>query len=245
MNNKNNKYLVCNLKANKTKEEMINYEQELCSEYFNNSQIELIICPSASFLYLFQSEKYKLGSQDISKYSQGSYTGEITGEQLSSLNVKYALIGHSERRKLFKENNQTIIEKIKNSYHNNIKPIYFIGETEEQRRYGITKNVLEKEISNIIDLIPDYKREKIIIVYEPIWAIGSGMIPTKEEIEGIIITIKDVLNKKYQLNLPILYGGSVNEENIDILNKIEALDGFVLGEKSKKISELLKIYKNL
>ena len=237
----NKKYLVCNLKANKLKDELIKYERDLQQIPFN-SNIELIICPSTPFLYIFQSELYKLGSQDISRFNQGSHTGENTAEQLSSLNVKYTLIGHSERRSLFKEEEKTIIEKIKKAYHSHIKPIYFIGETEEQKKYKLTHSILEKQITHIIDEVPDYKREKMIIVYEPIWAIGSGLIPSNEEIKNTIDTIKNIVNSHYNLKLPVLYGGSVNQDNINELQKIENLDGFVLGESSQTIEKLLEVY---
>ncbi len=237
-------YLVCNLKANKTKNELLEYEKQL-SKINIQDNIELVICPSTPFLYIFQNDIYKLGSQDISKYENGAHTGENTAEQLSSLNVKYALIGHSERRKLFKEEEKTIIEKIKKSYHSHIKPIYFIGETEEQRKYKITYNVLEKQLSHIIDEVPDYKREKMIIVYEPIWAIGSGTIPTKEEISKSVITIKKIIKEKYSLELPVLYGGSVNEDNMDMLKEITELNGYVLGESSKDIEDVISIYNKI
>lgn len=234
-------YLVCNLKANKVKEEYVVYERNLSQIPFN-SNIELIICPSTPFLYLFQSDIYKLGSQDISKYENGAHTGENTAEQLHSLNVQYALIGHSERRKLFKEEEQTIINKIKKAYHGHIKPIYFIGESLEQRKYNLTFKVLEKQLSHILDEVPDYKREKMIVVYEPIWAIGSGNLPTTEEITTGIKMIKDILISKYSLELPVLYGGSINESNIDELITIQELDGYVLGESSKDINSIITIY---
>ncbi len=237
-------YLVCNLKANKNKDELIEYEKQL-SNIDIKDNIELVICPSTPFLYIFQNDIYKLGSQDVSKFEQGSHTGENTAEQLSSLNVKYALIGHSERRKLFKEEEKTIIEKIKKSYHGHIKPIYFIGESEEQRKYKLTHNVLEKQLSHIIDEVPDYKREKMIIVYEPIWAIGSGTIPNKKEISESVITIKKIIKEKYSLELPVLYGGSVNENNIDMLKEITELNGYVLGESSKNIEDVISIYNKI
>lgn len=233
-------YLVCNLKANKTKNEIIEYEKDL-QQIPYNSNLELIICPSTPFLYLFQNDIYQLGSQDISKFNSGAHTGESTAEQLSSLNVKYALIGHSERRKLFKEEEKTIIEKIKKAYHSHIRPIYFIGESKDQRDYQLTEIVLKKQICHIIDEVPDYKREKMIIVYEPIWAVGSGFIPSNEEIKNTIETIKTMIKEKYALTLPVLYGGSVNKDNVEELQKIENLDGFVLGDSSLEIQSLLEV----
>lgn len=236
------KYLVCNLKANKTKDELKSYEKEI-SKILTIPTIELIICPSLPFLYLFQSPNYSLGSQDVSMFEEGSYTGETTANQLQSINVKYALVGHSERRKLLLENNKMIISKIKKSYHSHIKPIYFIGETEKDK-LKINKR-LKKQLLTIIDEIPDYKRKKMIIVYEPRWAIGTGIIPSNEEITIRIKEIKSIIKEKYNLELPVLYGGSVNEDNIDELVKIDELDGFVLGESSKESSEVEYIYQKI
>lgn len=238
------KYLVCNLKANKLQKECIEYEKQINKIEFSNL-IELIICPSTPYLYIFQSDKYKLGSQDVSRYDLGAHTGENTAAQLESLNVKYALIGHSERRSIFKEEDETIIAKIKKAYHNHIHPIYFIGETLEQRNENQEMETIYSQLITIIDEVPDYKREKMIIVYEPVWAIGTGQTPTIEEITKRIKFIKQLLKDKYSLNLPILYGGSINETNIESLLSINPLDGFVLGESSQEITELMNIYKKI
>lgn len=240
----NKMYLVCNLKANKNKNELVDYERDL-SQIPLKSNIELIICPSTPFLYIFQNESYKLGSQDISRYESGSHTGENTGEQLASLNVEYALVGHSERRKLFKEEEKTIIEKIKKAYHSHIKPIYFIGETAEEKKYNITYSVLKHQLTHILDEVPDYKRGKIIIVYEPIWAIGTGTTPTKEEIANRIDSIKNILLDNYNIKIPVLYGGSINSENITEIREIPNLDGYVLGESAKEINNLLEVYNKI
>lgn len=238
------KYLVCNLKANKLQKESIEYEKQINKIEFS-SLIELIICPSTPYLYIFQSNKYKLGSQDVSRYDLGAHTGENTAAQLESLNVKYALIGHSERRSIFKEEDETIIAKIKKAYHNHIYPIYFIGETFEQRNKNQEMETIYNQLITIIDEVPDYKREKMIIVYEPVWAIGTGQMPSIEEITKRTEFIKQLLKDKYNLNLPILYGGSINETNIDTLLSINLLDGFVLGESSQEITELINIYKKI
>lgn len=222
----------------------MDYERDLLQIPLK-SNIELIICPSTPFLYIFQNDSYKLGSQDISRYESGPHTGENTGEQLASLNVEYALVGHSERRKLFKEEEKTIIEKIKKAYHSHIKHIYFIGETTDEKKYKVTYSVLEHQITHILDEVPDYKREKIIIVYEPIWAIGTGITPTIEEIADRIDSIKNILLDKYKIRIPVLYGGSINKENINEIKNIPNIDGYVLGESAKEIKDLLEIYNKI
>lgn len=238
------KYIVCNLKANKLKDELIKYEQDIRAIPFDPN-IELIICPSTPFLYLFQNGNYKLGSQDISEFDQGAHTGENTAEQLASLNVKYSLVGHSERRKLFKEEESTIINKIKKAYHSQIQPIYFIGENNNQKENNETERVLEKQISHIINEVPDYKREKMIIVYEPIWSIGTGIVPTISTISSRINFIKKITMEYYGISNSVLYGGSVNEDNIEEIIKIDKLDGVVLGESSLDTQDIFDIYKKI
>lgn len=238
------KYLICNLKANKTKEELIEYEREL-SSIILSPDIELVICPSTPFLFLFQNNKYKLGVQDVSKCNNGSYTGEITAEQLSSMNAYYAIVGHSERRQNFNDDNLSITQKIKNAYHHSINPIYFIGETEKEKQDFKTYKKLEEELTCVLNELPEYKREKMLIVYEPIWAIGTGEIPDYNEITEIIIFIKKIIKTYYNLELPVLYGGSVNENNIDILSSIKELDGLVLGESAQSSQSVKNIYNKL
>lgn len=240
----NQKYLVCNLKANKLKDEMIEYEKELKSINLIDNKI-LIVCPSFIYLYMFQDEKYYLGSQDVSEYTEGAHTGEITASQLESMNVKYALVGHSERKQVFKEAENTIINKIKKSYHSHIRPIYFVGENMSEKNKNQTKGVLRKQLRNIINEVPDYKREKLLIVYEPVWAIGSGITPEQEGIEKRIKYIKDFTSASYKINIPVLYGGSVNTDNIVEILKIQNIDGVVIGESSQDVKELKEIYNKL
>ena len=238
------KYLVCNLKANKLKDDIALYEENI-SNIVDDLNIEFIICPPTPFLYLFQNDNYKLGSQDVSQFGIGSYTGENTAEQLSSLNVKYTLVGHSERRNLLNEDEATIISKIKKAYHSHIQPIYFIGEQNASKEESEANKILERQISHIINEVPDYKREKLIIVYEPVWAIGTGLTPTLSEITARINFIKKIIKEYYDLSLPVLYGGSVNENNIDELITVGVLDGFVVGESSLETENLKKIYEKI
>lgn len=235
------KYLICNLKANKTKEELIQYEREL-SSITRSSSIELVICPSTPFFYLFNHNNYTLGSQDVSKFSFGPYTGESTASQLESLGVKYTLIGHSERRTYLLEDETTIIEKIKKTCDTSIRPIYFIGESKEQKDKNQTFQVLDQQISRILNEVPEHKRKNIFIVYEPIWSIGTGKRLNNDEITMITLFIKNLIKNYYNIELPILYGGSVNETNIDELSSIKEIDGLILGESSKNISCVKEIY---
>lgn len=234
------KYFICNFKSLLLKEDFLSLKNEI-STLEENNQIELILCPPTTYLYIFENGKYKLGSQEISMYENGAYTGENSAEQLKSLNVSYALIGHYESRCILKEDENSLLNKIVNAYKNNIKPIYFIGENEQDKLNNNTNQVLTNELSILDKLSPEII-STMLIVYEPIWSIGSGIIPSTDELNTNINFINNTIYYKYHLNIPIIYGGSINENNINNLATINNLSGIILGESSTNIDTLKQIY---
>ncbi len=229
--------IVLNNKCNLTKEKFLKYQQDLEGIEDKN---QIILCPSNLYLSLFDSKKIELGSQNVSKDSIGAYTGEIAAEQLASFNVKYCIVGHSERRIHQKETSKEINEKIKRLISNKITPIYCIGETKEERATGKYKEVLRNLLKEELATLEDEEKKKIIIAYEPIWSIGTGLIPTPEEINNSIDLVREILP-----NNKIIYGGSVNDKNIDILKKISKTDGYLLGGLSLEIENLKKFLEKL
>ena len=230
------KYLVCNFKNKLNKEDIIKYSNKLDELGIKN--IELVICPSNIYISYFNGDNYNLGVQDISSFIDKTITGEITGEQLKSMGVKYVIVGHSERRIYKNELNIDFINKINNAIENDIKVIYCIGESLKEKEEGNTYIVLEKEISEVLNNV---ELKNIIIAYEPVWAIGSGKVPTNEEIKENIEFINKIIKEKYDTKLKVLYGGSVNKDNISELNKIKNLDGFLVGGASTNIDSLESI----
>jgi len=222
--------IVLNNKCNLTKEEFITYQNEL-----NNieSRNPLVLCPSDVFLSLFSSNKVELGSQNVSKTNMGAYTGEVSANQLKTLNVKYSIVGHSERRKYQKETPTDINEKIKRLLENDITPIYCIGESKEERENKEYKDILKNDILKSLADIKDEDKNKIIIAYEPIWSIGTGIIPTVEEINEVFEIVKELLP-----NCKVLYGGSANNKNITTLKTINNIDGYLLGGISLNLENL-------
>lgn len=219
--------VVLNNKSNLDKQEFIGYQNELKRI---ESSHKLVICPSQVYLNGIDLPNFDLGSQNVSSYHQGAYTGEIYAHQLKSLNVKYCIVGHSERRKYQRETNKDINEKIKNLLEEEITPILCVGETKEQKDSKRTKSVLLSELNECLSGI---NNNDIIIAYEPIWAIGTGLTPTKDEIEDVLKEIK----KLYQKN-KLIYGGSLNQENIVEFKTSELIDGYLLGGLSLKPQEL-------
>lgn len=215
--------VALNNKSNLNKDEFIDYLNELKKI---NTSSTLILCPT--FLNIGLVDGILLGSQNVSKFDDGAYTGEISANELKSYNVKYAIVGHSERRNYQKETNEDIKLKLIKLIENDITPILCIGESKEERQNNTYKEVLKEELSILDDIEKD-----VIIAYEPIWSIGTGIIPTNEEIIEVFNFIKSICP-----NDKVLYGGSANNENIDTLKQIDLIDGYLLGGLSLKPDKL-------
>ena len=226
------KWIVSNHKMNLTKEEIENYVSQISSLKSTN---KLVFCPSNIYLPYFQNqENYELGAQNVADRKMGALTGEVAVEQLKSLNVSYVIIGHSERRNILNEREEMIHQKIKLVLENDMIPILCIGEKEEE--IPQREEILMAEIDSAF--LQQSNLERLIIAYEPIWAIGTGKIPTPEEITTITEWIKDYIQKKYQVSCPVLYGGSVSVSNIDELSTVSNIDGYLIGGTSLDIEKL-------
>lgn len=201
----------------------------------------VVICPSTIYVPYFLKHKFAVGVQNICPDNDEANTGEISAKQVSELGIKYSLVGHSERRINFYEANDLINKKIINLLEHNIRPILCIGETNEEKNLLKTNKVLKSEIVTCLKNIKTEDFDKIIIAYEPIWAIGTNRIPTISEIKSNVNYIKEVVNKIFKADVKVLYGGSINPNNIEKLNKIDCLDGFLIGASSTKAKEFLDI----
>ena len=204
---------------------IIKYEKKL-------RKYNVIVLPSTCFLPFFNKGKYILGSQDISEFEESNRTGEINGKSLQSLNVKYCLVGHSERRIYNKETNESLINKLNNCKKYDIIPLYCIGE----------KNNVS-ELNEQIDLyLNNLNFEKIHIIYEPVKNIGSNEINI-EEIKNNINYITSYIKEKHNIDIHLIYGGGVNLNNIEQLKLIKEIDGLILSRDALDIKNLDKIYK--
>lgn len=204
--------------------------------------LDVVICPSSIFIPFFSGKyDFLLGAQNIAGKPA---TGEISGLQLKSVGVKYAIIGHMERRINFNETNQIINMKIKDALDNGITPIVCLGDTLEQRECKKTQDVIVKQLRECLRGV-DVK-EDIIFAYEPCWAIGTDVIPSNEDISSVVDMIKNAIFRVHGVKIRVLYGGSVDESNIKVLEKIKNLDGYLIGragiypDKIKKIMDYIK-----
>ena len=199
----------------------------------------VVICPTAIHLdYLSKNKNgFYVGAQNVSEHEEGAYTGEISVRSLIETNVNFCIVGHSERRQIFKEKDQDINLKSQRLVANNVIPIICIGETLEQKEKGITNTVLEEQLMNSIPSSSTF--ENTIIAYEPVWAIGTGLTPTIDEIDETHRFIKSHNDKfnKYK----ILYGGSVKASNAKEITHLANVDGALIGGASLKSEEFTKI----
>ncbi|MDP3889167.1 MAG: triose-phosphate isomerase [bacterium] len=213
-------------------------------QLINHTKITLVICPSfitiSTLVQTVQNIPIYIGAQNCSEYSEGSYTGEVDAPSLHQAGCSYGIVGHSERRIFFKETNKAIAQKAFLLLKNNITPIICIGETKEEYLTQQTFDVLEKQLMPLWDVIGSPKT--VIIAYEPIWSIGTGIIPEKPYLQKIF----DWLSTQCAQHLPktsirLLYGGSVDQDNTKDLIQISGVNGLLVGGASLDFQKLKNI----
>ena len=202
----------------------------------------LIYCPPntliTSFFQKFKNCLIDIGAQNCHESDDyGSHTGFVNSRMLKNIGANYVILGHSENRKKG-ENDKLINLKIKSALKAKLKIIFCIGETLTENKRGKTKSILSKQIRLGLDKVK--KKSHIFVAYEPVWSIGSGKIPKNYELEKIIKFIKSKFKKKPP---KILYGGSVNTQNINDLKKINSIDGFLIGGASQNAKKFIDIVK--
>lgn len=237
------KYLMLNHKMNLTEEEALKYVKD-----FNEvkpNKCELVVFPSYLYLNLFKGKNYSLGSQNVAIKDVGALTGEVAASQLKSMGCTYSIVGHSERREIIGEDDIEFISKINELLSNNMTPVFCIGETLEARKKGNTYQVLEEEIVSVFGSLDKESIKNIIIAYEPIWAIGTGLTPTNDDIDDAIVYIKGLVKDNYDTNIKVLYGGSVNDKNISTIDTIPSLDGYLVGGASLDIEKVNNMIKEI
>ncbi len=246
------KLLVANWKCNPTSQKE---SKAILSALKKNikqlRKVEVVIAPP--FVYLAQLGKVlpkaKKGAQNCFWADKGSYTGEISAKMLKDMGCHYVIIGHSERRNILEEGDRVINKKIKKVLEAKMRPILCIGEEKEDKHKGRTFKVLERQLREDLKDIKKKDLAKIIIAYEPVWAIGQGTPCEENQVMTVALFIKKTItrwaNKKTAEQIAILYGGSVDSENLLNYTKGLALDGFLVGGSSLRPKEFAKMIKIL
>jgi len=235
-----------NWKMNKTPREGKTFIIEVASSLPIINNVNVIFCPPFTGLYNIDiSPPYYLGAQNCFYKGQGAYTGEISIEMLLECNVEYVIIGHSERRHIFHENNELIGKKMSRVINAGMKPILCIGETIVEMNNGKTYDIIEEQIIKGLTNVKSI--DNIIIAYEPVWAIGTGLTATVEKINEMHTFIRKILSRLYTNNIsdktPILYGGSVNSDNANELISIDGVNGFLIGGASLDVIKFTDVVK--
>lgn len=214
----------------------------------SEKNFQLIICPSYDVLshaasQLTDFSHIKLGAQDCSQFKRGPFTGQVSALSLSEIGIQYCIVGHSERRALECETNEEVFAKAQQLIKSNLIPIICIGETEDERTQKLTFSVLEKQVQMCDYIYQKFCKQNgkknilsthLLVAYEPVWAIGTDKTPDEKELKEVLSWMRN----KFGSNIPLLYGGSIDEKNIKKLACISDMDGFLIGRASCNIQKL-------
>lgn len=215
---------------------------------------EVVVCPPYIHLnslvqFLKPGLLVSIGAQNCNQNESGAFTGEISAAMLKSMGVDYVILGHSERRQYFAETDELLAEKVNTSLKNNLVPIFCIGETLDERNGGQYFEVLEKQLSKGLFHLTDEQFKHVIIAYEPVWAIGTGLTASPEQAQEIHAFIREKISHQYSSaladDITILYGGSCNPKNASELFSQQDIDGGLIGGASLKARDFIEIVKAL
>jgi triosephosphate isomerase (TIM) len=242
------KLIAGNWKMYKTSLEAKEFAHELKGLTLNKN-VDIVVCPTftalTTMIHEFKGTIIKIGAQNMHFEDKGAYTGEISPEMLAEIGVEYCIIGHSERREYFNETDETVNQKIFKAMEYNIIPILCVGENLAQRENNRAEEVVKSQLTKDLSGVPITEVGKIVIAYEPIWAIGTGITATNEQANEMIGFIRKTINRLYSLDVAdkiiILYGGSVKPENAKELLNMSEIDGALVGGASLKPLDFSKI----
>jgi triosephosphate isomerase len=244
------KIIAANWKMNLTYAEAMSLTDVLVDCMRDSSDCSIII--GAPFIYLhdlvsrIQSQPFfSIAAQNCSEKEKGAYTGEIAAFMLSSIGVEHVILGHSERRKFFSEDNDLIAAKVKKSFEHGLMPVFCCGEELSQRKSGNHFTIVEEQLTKGLFHLDESQMMECIIAYEPVWAIGTGVnasvIEAKEMHQFIREKIADKYGRQVASSVPVIYGGSVNRTNASELFGCDDIDGALVGGASLKSFDFLSI----
>jgi len=244
-----------NWKMNKTfqeAEEFLNKFSDMLSKNIPENTA-VVICPPALYLEMTddyaRENNYYTGAQNISHNESGAFTGEISAMMLKSLNIRYCIVGHSERRKFFLETDGLIGKKVEMCLKHNIIPIYCCGELLSERDAGIHFDIVREQVETALFKLSKEDFSKVVIAYEPVWAIGTGVNATPEQAQEMHAFIRSLIEVKYKKKIAsettILYGGSCTAKNAAELFANPDVDGGLIGGASLKPDEFFKIIQSV
>lgn len=237
-----------NWKMYKHRDEALEFIYQVNDKLPDSEKVETVICSPAAYLRDLikrQGDDLRIGAQNMHYLDEGAYTGEVSARMLKNIGVSYVIVGHSERRAYFNETDETVNLKTKKAIEYNLVPIVCVGEELAVREAGTTEEVVAKQVIAAFKDIDATEVLNTVIAYEPIWAIGTGKTATKDQanetIKAIRAVIKDLYNDDVANKIRILYGGSVNANNIEELLATSDIDGALVGGASLQPDSFLKL----
>ena len=237
-----------NWKMNKTRDEALQFIYAVSDKLPSIDKVDSIVCAPAIILRDLvkrQGDNLRIGAQNMHFAESGAYTGEISPVMLTSTGVEYVILGHSERRAMFAETDETVNLKVKAALAHELKPIICCGESLEERENGTTHQVLDVQIAKAFEEIAEESLNSIIVAYEPIWAIGTGRVASPEMADEACGYIRSLIEKLYSVKaaeeIRILYGGSVSSKSVYELMAQPNIDGGLVGGASLKADSFVEL----
>ncbi len=207
---------------------------------FNVKNVDVVICPPYPYITMAAAmmcaDKISVGAQDCSIHESGAYTGEVSVEMLRDCGAKYVIVGHSERRQYHNETNEMVKQKAMLVFASGMTPIICVGETQSEKESGQTLSVIEKQVRESVFVAPG-----VVVAYEPIWAIGTGLVATVDDVKTVHAHIATVLGSMGLSDTKILYGGSVKGSNASEILETENVQGVLVGGASLRIDDFVPI----
>jgi len=244
-----------NWKMNKTHLDAIHFVEQLGHELAGHDpqKVEVVLCPPHTALRSVQTtlddrhQSFGLGAQNMHHEAEGAFTGEVSPGMLKSLHVTYVILGHSERREIFGETDESVNAKVKAAFANQLVPIMCCGETDLERMNDRTEAKIEGQVRDGLTGLSEEQARGVIVAYEPIWAIGTGKTATPEDAQTTISFIRGVLGDLFSAEVSdairILYGGSMKAGNAEALVRQRDIDGGLVGGASLDASEFAAMIK--
>jgi len=242
-------FIAGNWKMNKTIPDAVSFASQLKNLFAGTDDRDVIIAPPFTALFsvaeALKGSRIRISAQNLSDKAEGAYTGEVSARMLTDAGCEYVIIGHSERRTLFAEKDAVINAKIKIALTSGLQPIFCIGETLDEREKNNTFGVVERQIKEGLNNLNTGDIRRLVIAYEPVWAIGTGRTATPEQAQEVHAYIRNLVGSIFgqdiAVDVPIIYGGSVNSKNISVLMAKRDINGVLVGGASLEIESFFSI----
>ncbi|ELR69833.1 Triosephosphate isomerase [Fulvivirga imtechensis AK7] len=249
------KIVAGNWKMNNTLDEGLKLTSEIINMISDEVRGDVTVVLAPSFVHLTRvkslikdTKKVHLAAQNCSEHTSGAYTGEVSAPMLASVGVEYVIIGHSERREYFNETNEQLARKVDIALANDLIPIFCCGEALEVRENGLYHEFVCNQVKDSLFHLHDDQFSKVVIAYEPIWAIGTGKTASSDQAQEMHATLREYIGERYGTDIaektPILYGGSCKPDNAKELFACKDVDGGLIGGASLKSRDFTDIIKS-